>query len=654
MKAYHKNTNGSSAYKFEYDFFEKDHLGNIRMVLTQQKDTANYLASSEAAYRSTELQLFGNITTTCYPWPSVPGYSSIPTGTLHLVTNSNDSVSKVDYNGTSGQKTGPNLLLKVMSGDTITIGVQAYYNTGSGGTNNSSFSDVLTSLANGLFNTTGGAHGNLTQLEQSSSKVYTGLTSFLGADDTVKTGYPKAYLNWIFLDDQFNYVSSLSGAVPAASSTYTPGTLWPVAPGAPLIITRSGYLYVWVSNETQGWDVFFDNLSISDHEGPLLEENHYYPFGLTMQGISDKAIKTNYAENKYRYNQGTELQNKEFNDGSGWEMYETGFRSLDPQLGRFTQVDPLTDRYQFFSAYQFAANNPVSINDPTGALLPSPQQQKMMNTTTGNFDDVNEGFSETDANSSFVSYNEYLSGQYDANGGGNDDEIDFHGPEAQELGSTIQHDLTDPNTISWSLDIGRDGDGNSYFQNSETVIDADGSVHTNAIVVTPGIFEVQFLWWKLTTANYISTVKYSYNIDAEGVKGFIIDDKGNPEISTNVQIISTFLAAPLGSSWYYNQSGYDYLGPQAGFKFTPPEQSSEVGIVNTTGTLFLGQSLPVSPFGFSPSYPDPTMFITLNPFVIYQIITNVNLTQPGTGIVSVVIYLLQGYYPNTRPNPPHH
>jgi RHS repeat-associated protein len=92
----------------------------------------------------------------------------------------------------------------------------------------------------------------------------------------------------------------------------------------------------------------------------------YYPFGLTMAGISDKAIKTQYAENKYRFNKGSELQNKEFSDGSGLEMYETDFRGYDPQIGRFWQIDPLGDLNEGESPYSFADNNPILMVDPSG------------------------------------------------------------------------------------------------------------------------------------------------------------------------------------------------------------------------------------------------------------------------------------------------
>ncbi len=74
-----------------------------------------------------------------------------------------------------------------------------------------------------------------------------------------------------------------------------------------------------------------------------------------MAAISDKALKGWYPENKYRF-QKQELQNKEFSDGSGLEMYQFKYRMDDPQIGRFWQIDPLADKYVYNSTYAFSEN----------------------------------------------------------------------------------------------------------------------------------------------------------------------------------------------------------------------------------------------------------------------------------------------------------
>jgi len=109
----------------------------------------------------------------------------------------------------------------------------------------------------------------------------------------------------------------------------------------------------------------------------ILEENHYYPFGLKHNGYNSdhKIFEFNDGTNtvvltpvtpnrketyKYKYN-GKELQN-EF----GVEMYDFGARNYDPAIGRWMNMDALSDLYPDWSPYNYTLNNPIFYIDPDG------------------------------------------------------------------------------------------------------------------------------------------------------------------------------------------------------------------------------------------------------------------------------------------------
>ncbi|SFF51945.1 RHS repeat-associated core domain-containing protein [Thermoflexibacter ruber] len=112
-----------------------------------------------------------------------------------------------------------------------------------------------------------------------------------------------------------------------------------------------------------GTEVYFDDLKIELSAVPVamvVQENHYYPFGLNMKGLDYTAPNPN-TENKFTFNGQTEKETK-----LNLHWHETAFRSYDPQVGRFHQIDPLADLFTGINPYQFGYNNPIAFNDLSG------------------------------------------------------------------------------------------------------------------------------------------------------------------------------------------------------------------------------------------------------------------------------------------------
>lgn len=81
-----------------------------------------------------------------------------------------------------------------------------------------------------------------------------------------------------------------------------------------------------------------------------------------MAGISSKSL-SNTPLNRYKFNNGTEI-----NEKFDINLYETIFRTLDPQLGKFWQIDPLADAAYEYSPFAYGNNNPIIFSDPLGLI----------------------------------------------------------------------------------------------------------------------------------------------------------------------------------------------------------------------------------------------------------------------------------------------
>ena len=120
-----------------------------------------------------------------------------------------------------------------------------------------------------------------------------------------------------------------------------------------LLLTEEGYIslndnkYHYYLKDHQG-----NNRVVINQNGNVEETNHYYPFGGVF--ASSQNVQP------YKYN-GKELDTKK-----GLNLYDYGARQYDAAIGRFTTMDPMTEKYYEWSPYTYCKNNPINRIDPDG------------------------------------------------------------------------------------------------------------------------------------------------------------------------------------------------------------------------------------------------------------------------------------------------
>ncbi|WP_185937352.1 DUF6443 domain-containing protein [Chitinophaga polysaccharea] len=361
-----RNTIPTGGTALVFDYFLKDHLGNVRMVLTEEVKRINYpIAGMENVTDKNNLSDPNNY---------IPYYSNADYTVTPSVRELKSNTSNPPANGTTNpnnywtklssvtgdRKVGPGILLKVMAGDKIELRCDMWWRgSATGTTQQSPLADILSILATSITSGPGAGKISLPQTGTNGSFFNPAVTAFMSNNNPAQTTKPKAYLNWIFLNEQFAYSSNNgSGAEPlGATDTYKTYTRLD-ANGNAIPVLQSGYVYIYTSNESN-IAAFFDNLAVNHIQGALVEETHYYPFGLTMAGISTSAIKgAAYPANKLKFN-GIEHTND-----FGLNQYDAFYRNYDPQLGRWRQIDPKAIEGE--SPYVAMKNGPVFNTDFLG------------------------------------------------------------------------------------------------------------------------------------------------------------------------------------------------------------------------------------------------------------------------------------------------
>ena len=327
---------------FTYQYHLKDHLGNTRTTFTTGVYTSGYLATFEDATHAQDTTDFFNVD------PRVP----YPVGGKAVRLNSAAPI-------------GPGFATAVSRGDTISMSVKAYYEDISGyGTSPVAVANIAAALTTAF----GGVNGaGASDAQQAIYDIFNNdpaVTSALLSGNSHSDSYPSAYLNYLLFDTDNTIVDAgYFGVQEGANLEQTISV-------SDLVINQAGFIYIYLSNESASSNyVFFDNLDIAISESPVLETTDYYPFGLSF----------NHYEKPGTIDQRFKFQSQEhISDlGLNWDSFK--WRNHQPDLGRFFNVDPLSEKFYYNSPYAFSENRVTSGIELEGLEFMSMHEDKQFN-----------------------------------------------------------------------------------------------------------------------------------------------------------------------------------------------------------------------------------------------------------------------------------
>ncbi len=357
---YRPKSNGGGEFVYELT----DHLGNVRATLSNE--TTVYIATMEdngaADYtnpRVTEMQYFANqfetqqvdarmnhtLASTAVP---APPYEAVPnpanTSYLHWAS------------GVSPQNViGAGITMKVETGDQVNLEAWAKFQHNATYTRDATPA-LMASLASGAFL---GLNGLETTL-QATQDFTTGIPLMLAGTNSDPATKPYAYLNYIVFDQNFVFKDGGATRVPDAAG-FDAGMEISVLPqlvnfAQPIMIGQSGFIYVWVSNESANTQVWWDDLKVTLTGSRVTQATDYYAFGSTMRS---QAVPT---EPEYRF--GMQGAFSEKDDETGWNNFEA--RNFDPIISRWLIPDRARE---FWSPYLGMGNDPIRFIDPDGETI---------------------------------------------------------------------------------------------------------------------------------------------------------------------------------------------------------------------------------------------------------------------------------------------